>query len=107
MSNQEEIRNEIAREFYVFKALAGDMPWSQAWAARTVMVDLAYAKADEVLAYLDSVGGCLKADRELPERVLTVLFRYRLHGEERMSELKRLLKDEAGYEAVEPLLEAR
>lgn len=47
-----EIREEIAFEFYNARAQAGDMPWSQASAVGGVMVDLAYAKANQILSYL-------------------------------------------------------
>lgn len=58
----DRLREKIAFEFYKAKALAGDMPFSQAVAVRTVMADLAYAKADQILSLVEA-----EKEREIEE----------------------------------------
>lgn len=99
MTKQEEMREELAKEFYNARASVGDMPWGQAQAVRTIGADLAYAKATEILEYLHSQGVVIKVERELPKPEIYIncwaqsgyaLCQYHI--------------EEAGYEAVEPLI---
>jgi len=91
MSRKEEIRDKVI-DFILFAERQG---------AGTIERTKSLAgQADELLSYLDSVGGCLKVERELPE----ILQRQGPHKEWLEKDLKRRLLS-AGYVATMPLID--
>lgn len=80
-TKQEEIEEALARELRDLKHRSYDSLQAAQW----------------ILGILDGLGAVLKVDRELPKKSVTTFLRFLFLGE----------RDSlAGYEAVEPLIEA-
>ena len=95
MTKQKEIRDKVI-DFILFAERQG---------AGTIERTKSLAEqADELLSYLDSVGGCLKVKRELLANPYSTCDPHEDSNEEELAYLQAQ-NDMAGWEAVEALID--